>query len=194
MKKTVILVLLLSLLLSCKKKAEAQTEQSLITSIALLLFTATGKPQGVEPVQNFQLEKYLGKWYEIARFDHSFERGLSHVTAEYSVIDTANVKVLNKGYNEAKNTYETREGTAMFAADASTGHLKVSFFGPFYSSYIIIELDADYQYSLVTGPDRNYLWILARNPTLDSATLNKLLDKAKSLNYNTDNLIYVNQK
>lgn len=168
--------------------------------VAILLFLlglagCTSVPEGVTPVTGFESERYLGTWYEIARFDHSFEEGLSRVTATYSKREDGGVRVLNKGYDAATGEWDEAEGKAYFVSDETTGHLKVSFFGPFYASYVIAELDKDnYQYSLVTGPDRSYLWILARQPTLSQDVLDELLSKAKSLGYATDEFIWVEHK
>ena len=168
--------------------------------VAILLFLlglagCTSVPEGVTPVTGFESERYLGTWYEIARFDHSFEDGLSRVTATYSKREDGGIRVLNKGYDAATGEWDEAEGKAYFVSDETTGHLKVSFFGPFYASYVIVELDKDnYQYSLVTGPDRSYLWILARQPTLSQDVLDELLSKAKSLGYATDEFIWVDHK
>ena len=168
--------------------------------VAILLFLlglagCTSVPEGVTPVTGFESERYLGTWYEIARFDHSFEEGLSRVTATYSKREDGVIRVLNKGYDAATGEWDEAEGKAYFVSDETTGHLKVSFFGPFYASYVIAELDKDnYQYSLVTGPDRSYLWILARQPTLSQDVLDELLSKAKSLGYATDEFIWVEHK
>ena len=168
--------------------------------VAILLFLlglagCTSVPEGVTPVTGFESERYLGTWYEIARFDHSFEDGLSRVTATYSKREDGGIRVLNKGYDAATGEWDEAEGKAYFVGDETIGHLKVSFFGPFYASYVIADLDrAEYQYSLVTGPDRSYLWILARQPTLPKSVLNELVNKAKSLGYPTDELIWVEHK
>ena len=168
--------------------------------VAILLFIlglagCTSVPEGVTPVTGFESERYLGTWYEIARFDHSFEDGLSRVTATYSKREDGGIRVLNKGYDAATGEWDEAEGKAYFVSDETTGHLKVSFFGPFYASYVVAELDKDnYQYSLVTGPDRSYLWILARQPTLSQDVLDELLSKAKSLGYATDEFIWVEHK
>ncbi len=168
--------------------------------VAILLFLlglagCTSVPEGVMPVSGFESERYLGTWYEIARFDHSFEEGLSRVTATYSKRDDGGIKVINRGYDAEIGEWDEAEGKAYFVGDETIGHLKVSFFGPFYASYVIADLDkAEYQYSLVTGPDRSYLWILARQPTLPKSVLNDLVNKAKSLGYPTDELIWVAHK
>ena len=161
----------------------------------LLLGGCVGAPDHIQPIDNFELNRYLGTWYEIARLDHSFERGLEQVTATYTMRDDGGVKVINKGFNNDKNKWKETEGKAYFVGNPDIGQLKVSFFGPFYGGYNIIELDKEsYQYSLVCGPDLSYLWILARAPQLDKAIVDRLVAKAKSLGFATDQLIYVRHR
>jgi apolipoprotein D and lipocalin family protein len=158
----------------------------------LLLAGCTGIPAGVKPVGDFQPEKYLGKWYEIARLDHRFERGLSKVTAEYSKREDGGIRVVNRGFRAKDGKWKQAEGKAYLVKGPATGHLKVSFFGPFYGSYIIIALDQEnYQYSLVCGPDRSYLWLLAREPKLDTEVQAKLLAQAAALGFATNKLVFV---
>lgn len=136
----------------------------------LLLFVSgcVGIPDNVTAIRGFELERYLGTWYEIARLDHSFERGLSQVTATYSARDDGGIDVVNKGFNKKTGTWRQADGKAYFVAGPDIGRLKVSFFGPFYGGYNVISLDTQgYSYSLVCGPNRSYLWILARAPKLD---------------------------
>jgi len=166
--------------------------RKLVFFLVLLLTGCVGMPEGVTPVKNFQLERYLGKWYEIARLDHSFERGLSQISAEYSLNPDGSVKVINRGYSDQDKKWKEAMGKALFVKSPDQGFLKVSFFGPFYGSYIILELDhQNYFYALVCGPDRSYLWILARSPKIDDATKNALITKAASLGFKTDELIFV---
>jgi apolipoprotein D and lipocalin family protein len=160
--------------------------------ICLLLGSCAGLPEGVRPVQNFTLERFLGTWYEIARLDHSFERGLSRVTAEYSLNDDGTVKVVNRGFSEQRGTWKSAEGKARFVESEDLGYLKVSFFGPFYGSYIVAELDEEtYRYALISGPNKDYLWLLARTPTIETAVKTRLIAKAKDLGFAVENLIYV---
>ena len=166
----------------------------LILTIILLLGGCTGTPKGVRAVDNFSIDRYLGKWYEIARLDHSFERGLEKVNAEYSLRPDGGVKVINRGFSEKDNQWKQAEGKAYFVTDKDKGHLKVSFFGPFYSSYIIFELDKDnYQYAFVAGYNTSYLWLLSRTPTVSNTLIEQFKKRAKELGFNTDELIFVSQ-
>jgi apolipoprotein D and lipocalin family protein len=163
--------------------------------LALLLPGCIGIPDGVKPVAGFQLERYLGQWHEIARLDHSFERGLSRVTATYSLREDGGVRVLNRGYSEKDRTWKEAEGRAYFVDAPDQGHLKVSFFGPFYGSYVILELDHEnYQYAVVCGPNRNFLWILARTPEIAPELRDRLVAKAAALGFETDKLIFVDNR
>ncbi len=163
-------------------------------SIAFILFLTgcVGLPENVKPVDNFELEKYLGKWYEIARLDHSFERDLTHVTANYSLRDDGGVRVLNRGFSVKQNSWKEAEGKAYFVKEPDQGYLKVSFFGPFYGSYIVFGLDREnYRYSLVSGPDKSYLWLLARSPILKEDIKNMLIEKAAASGFDTRKLIFL---
>ncbi len=172
--------------------------KSLRVAIALLLVpllpACTGVPDGVSVVQDFELESYLGTWYEIARLDHRFERGLSKVSATYSLREEGGVLVVNRGFNAETQEWDVAEGKAFVIGEPSEGRLKVSFFGPFYGAYNVIELGDDYEYSMVAGPDRSYLWILARSPQLDPVVLSSLVDKASALGFATSDLIFVDHE
>jgi apolipoprotein D and lipocalin family protein len=161
----------------------------------LLLGGCLGMPESVSPVSGFKLERYLGTWYEVARLDHSFERGLSRVTAEYRLRSDGGVSVLNRGYSQADQEWKEAEGKAYFVNTDSEGYLKVSFFGPFYGSYVIFELDHDnYQYAFVSGPDTDYLWLLSRTPVVSDKVLEKFTRMAKARGFDTSGLIYVDQE
>ncbi|PPD34999.1 MAG: lipocalin [Methylomonas sp.] len=152
----------------------------------------TGIPEGVTPVSGFELNRYLGTWHEIARLDHSFERGLTDVTAEYSLRDDGGVKVLNSGFNSQENKRNQAEGKAYFLETPDVGRLKVSFFGPIYGAYNIVALDKEnYQYVMIAGPNTDYLWILARQPTLDVQVLKSLVLQAHAWGFPTQDLIYL---
>ena len=158
-----------------------------------LLTGCTGIPDGTQPVTDFELDRYLGQWFEIARLDHSFERGLDCVTATYSLRDDGGVRVINRGYNLEEQEWDEAEGRAYFIDDESVGRLKVSFFGPFYGGYNVLELDEEYQWALVAGPNRDYLWILSRTAEMDSATEDRLRQQAAELDFATEELIDVIQ-
>ena len=164
-----------------------------IVTLLMLVGCSVSAPKGILPVSQFELQDYLGKWYEIARLDHSFERGLSNVTAEYSMRDDGGVKVVNRGYSEEEQAWQEVEGKAYFVEDPNTGHLKVSFFGPFYGAYVIFNLDQDYEYSLIAGPDHSYFWLLSRTPTISKDKQAELIAKAEAAGFDTDKLIFVDQ-
>jgi apolipoprotein D and lipocalin family protein len=162
---------------------------------SIFLGGCLGMPKSVTPVKGFELDKYLGKWYEIARLDHSFERGLEQVTAEYSLRKGGGVTIKNRGFSKEKNRWSEAEGKAFFVGESSVGYLKVSFFGPFYGSYVVFELDrVNYQYAFVSGPNTSYLWLLSRRPTVEKDLMARFIKKAKQLGFETEKLIYVNQK
>jgi apolipoprotein D and lipocalin family protein len=160
----------------------------------LILVGCTGVPAGLRPVTDFEPERYLGKWYEIARLDHRFERNLSNVSAHYYKKNDNAIGVVNRGYNEKTGKWEEIEGTAFFTQNESVGSLKVSFFGPFYGGYHIIALDRKtYQYAMVVGPRLSYLWILSRQKKLDQQILTELVARAEQWGFDTEDLIYVDQ-
>lgn len=159
---------------------------------ALFISACTGMPDKVTPVTEFELNKYLGKWYEIARLDHSFERGMDNVTAEYALREDGGVSVVNRGFLKDKNKWKKAEGKAYFVREQNEGYLKVSFFGPFYGSYVIFGLDKKaYQYAFVSGPDHSYLWLLSRTPKIDPEIIDRFINEATKLGFNTKELIFV---
>ena len=172
--------------------------------ILLLTSCMTEMPQAAREsiVQSVDANQYLGTWYEIARLDHSFERGLEQVTANYGLEKDGSIKVLNKGYNTEKREWKEAIGKAKFVDAANvdgsrTGRLKVSFFGPFYGPYNIIALEKykdkpSYSYALISG-GQEYLWILSRTPQMDEFVKQELVEKAKKLGYATDKLLFVKQ-
>jgi len=160
----------------------------------LFLTACTGIPDGIKPIDHFDVNRYVGKWYEIARLDNRFERGLEEITAKYSLRGDGGVNVVNSGVNIESGKREFAEGKAYFIDKPDVGSLKVSFFGPFYGGYHIIDLDqANYGYALIAGSDRDYLWILARTPKLDELVLKNLTAKANALGFKTDRLIFPKQ-
>lgn len=164
------------------------------TLLLLLLTGCTGLPKGIEPVTGFDQERFLGTWYEIARLDHRFERGLSQVTAEYSLNDDGSISVLNRGYSEEEGEWQEAEGRAVFVGDSDVGHLKVSFFGPFYSSYVVFDLDKeDYSRAYITGYNRDTLWFLSRTPEVSDEALEQFKAQAEAQGFELDELIEVDQ-
>lgn len=168
----------------------------------MLLFTAaivlaisgcssTSPPPGIAPVTPFDLARYEGRWYELARLDHSFERGMMDVSATYQRQSDGSVRVVNRGFDVAKNQWRQAVGKALFTGDANTASLKVSFFGSFYGGYHVAALDADYQWALVVGPDRSYCWILSRTKQLAPALREQIVARAKALGIDTQALIWV---
>jgi len=164
----------------------------LLASLVFLLTSCATVPEGVTPIKGFEVNRFLGKWYEVARLNHPFERGMSNVTATYSLKEDGDIRVLNRGYKEPKQRWQTAEGKAKFVSDPGTGQLKVSFFGPFYGGYNIVELDKKgYQYALIVGNDRTSMWILSRTPKLDPTIQKRLVKRAKDLDFPVESLIYV---
>ncbi|WP_099064457.1 outer membrane lipoprotein Blc [Serratia sp. BW106] len=162
-------------------------------SALLSVACSVSPPKDVKVVNNFDSQRYLGTWYEIARLDHRFERGLEQVTANYTPREDGGLKVINRGFNTQKQQWQESTGKAYFIGSPQVAALKVSFFGPFYGGYNVIELDTDYRYALVCGPNRDYLWILSRTPELDAATRDRLLQTAKNNGFAIDKLIWVKQ-
>lgn len=158
----------------------------------LSLTSCLSVPEGVTPVSNFELNRYLGRWYEVARLDHSFERNLEAVSAEYALRDDGGIIVINSGRNIDSGQIQQAEGRAYFVEDPSIGHLKVSFFGPFFGSYVIFELDQeDYQYAFVAGNTTDYLWLLSRSPKVSEELLGKFKSRAVELGFDLQELIMV---
>jgi apolipoprotein D and lipocalin family protein len=165
---------------------------SLITIImAFALFSCSTIPKGAVAVQPFDVKKYLGKWYEIARLDFKYERNLNNTTAHYSFNDDGSIKVDNRGYNVKKKEWKQAVGKAKFVDKEDVAMLKVSFFGPFYAGYNVIALDDDYKYALVAGEKLKYLWILSRETSIPDNIKNEYLRIAEEIGYNTSDLLWI---
>ncbi|MCU0811597.1 MAG: lipocalin family protein [Thiobacillaceae bacterium] len=162
--------------------------------LVVLLTGCTGVPEGLQPAVGFDSARYLGRWYEIARLDHSFERGLTNVTADYRQLDDGRIEVINRGFDAQKKKWSEVRGVARFRGSQDVASLEVSFFGPFYGGYHVLVLDPDYRHALVAGPNRDYLWILAREPQLDQATLDRLIAQASAWGFATGKLILVDHQ
>ncbi|WP_375749642.1 lipocalin family protein [Vibrio sp. HN007] len=166
--------------------------RSVILMLTVFVLTGClGMPENLKPVNEFDARQYMGKWYEVARLDHSFERGLSKVTAEYSLKEDGGISVINKGYSVEEESWDQAEGRAYFVRSESEGYLKVSFFGPFYGSYVVFELGDNYEYAFVSGPDNDYLWLLSRSPDVDESVKNRFLNLSNELGFKTENIIWV---
>ena len=156
-----------------------------------LLYSCATIPKGAVAVKPFNKERYLGKWYEVARKDFKYERGLNNTTAEYSLNNDGTIKVDNQGYNIMKGEWTQAIGKAKFVGEANIAMLKVSFFGPFYSGYNVIAIDDEYKYALVAGKSLKYLWILSREVNIPEEIKDKYLKIAEEIGYNIDDLIWV---
>lgn len=160
--------------------------------IGILIFNSCSTiPKGATAIKEFDKEKYLGKWYEIARLDFKYERGLNNTTAEYSIRDDGKIKVENRGFNFQTNEWKLAIGKAKFAGEQNVAMLKVSFFGPFYSGYNVIALDNEYKYALVAGKNLDYLWILARETFIPEDIKQNYLKIAENLGYKTSELLWI---
>ena len=166
-----------------------------IVSLLSLSVGCTTLPEQVKPVDHFELSRYLGTWYEIARLDHRFERGLTRVQAQYALNADGSVQVINRGYDPVRQRWQQATGVAKFMGSSDTGLLKVSFFRPFYGTYAVFALDHEqYQYAVISGPSHDYLWILARTPTLTDPLKQQVVEKAQAAGFDTQQLIFVAQE
>lgn len=157
--------------------------------LSLASFTCNARKVDNSTVKSLDLTRYLGAWYEIARFDHSFERNLTHAKAFYSLNNDGMITVTNSGMKDGKK--KTSMGKAKLTD--TVGRLRVSFFGPFYSDYRVMMLSDDYNYALVGSSNAKYLWILSRTPDIPSDVLTKILTEASGRGYDTSRLIWVEQ-
>jgi apolipoprotein D and lipocalin family protein len=164
-----------------------------LLALPVLMACSTTPPEGLSAVYPFDVRRYAGTWYEIARLDHSFERGLSDVSASYRQQEDGSVEVINRGYDRVRNEWRQAVGRAVFTGDSNRASLKVSFFGPFYGGYHVVALEPDYRWAMVVGPDRDYLWILARDKQLPEEVRGKLLHQAKDMGFKIERLIWVEQ-
>ncbi|MFP8894148.1 lipocalin family protein [Chryseobacterium cucumeris] len=167
---------------------------TLLLSLGLLnsLTSCSSMPEKAQPVDQFDVNRYLGTWYEIARFDYRFEKDLDNAIAQYSLTEDGNVNVVNSGYNFKKDKWVSANGTAKFRGEKNVAALKVSFFGPFYAGYNVVALE-EYKYALIAGKNLDYLWILSREKTIPENIKQKFISKAQEIGYDTSKLIWVKQ-
>ena len=156
-----------------------------------MLFSCSTIPKGITAIHPFDKNKYLGKWYEIARLDFKYERNLDNTTAEYSAAADGLIKVVNRGYDTTTNKWKSATGKAKFVRDDNVAMLKVSFFGPFYSGYNVIAMDSEYKYALIAGKNLEYLWLLSRETSMPDEVKRKYLELARGAGYKTDDLVWV---
>ncbi len=167
---------------------------SFILFVIFSAFSCVSIPKNLTAVQNFEVQKYTGTWYEIARFDFRFEKNLKNVTATYSQNPDGSIKVVNKGFDYIENKWKQAEGKAKFVNDANEARLKVSFFGPFYAGYNVIAMQPNYENVWVVGNDKSYMWILSRKKTIDESTKNHFIKLAKEAGFDTDKLVWTIQE
>lgn len=165
---------------------------ALLSVTGALIFTSCSHiPEKAKPVADFDANRYLGTWYEIARFDYRFEKDLDNVAARYSLLENGDIKVFNSGYDYVKNEWKSSTGSARFRGDKNTAALKVTFFKPFYSGYNVIALDNDYRYALVAGKNLDYLWLLSKEKTMPEEIKKQYLKKAEEIGYDISGLVWV---
>ncbi len=162
----------------------------LLTLAFLFCSSCVSIPDGVEAVKPFDVSRYLGKWYEIARLDFKHERDLNNVTATYSLNEDKTIKVLNRGFNYVEKEWKQSTGKAKPYDHPQEGRLKVSFFGPFYSGYNVVALDQEYKYALVMGDDLDNMWLLSRDKTMPEEVKQRYLTIAKNAGYKTEDLVW----
>ena len=175
-----------------KKQAIGLAALGLLTLVAVK--SCRTIPKGAEVVKPFDKNRYLGKWYEIARIDFRFEKNLNQTTADYSENKDGSIRVVNRGYNYKKDQWKESVGKAKFRGDTTEAALKVSFFGPFYSGYNVLAIDPDYKYALVAGKNLDYLWLLSREKTMPANIKERYLEQARQLGYNTGRLVWVEHR
>lgn len=165
----------------------------IIVSLALLVLAGCKSTKDLAVVSDFSPERYMGVWYEAARYPHRFEKGMSSVSATYTLNEDGTVKVLNRGFLDEEAKWEEIEGVARPKGRSDIGWLKVSFFKPFYASYKIVYLDDDYSRAIIAGPTYGYLWILSRSPNLPDNELETLIQRTEQMGYERKKIIVVDQ-
>lgn len=164
---------------------------SALMAVLVLSACSTPKtPDGIQPVTGFDVDRYTGHWHEVARIDNTFERGLSQASATYTRNADNTVKVVNRGYDPVRKEWKEAEGTARFVGEPTRAALKVSFFGPFYGGYNVVALDENYQWAMVVGSSKDYLWILSRTPTVPAHVREHLLERAQALGIDVERIVW----
>lgn len=163
----------------------------IISFLSLFFFGCSNNYPPLKTVEKVDINAYLGTWYEIARYEHFFEKGCTNVSATYTLNESGNISVLNQCMKA--DGMSKAEGEA-YATDATNAKLKVSFFRPFYGDYWILMLGEQYEYALIGEESREYLWILSRTKKMDDAVIKMILKKLPELGYTQDKLIWTTQK
>ena len=163
-----------------------------LLSVLVLSACATRVPKGIQPVE-FDVDRYAGHWYEVARIDNRFEKGLVRTSADYSRNADGTLKVVNRGFDPKSQRWKESEGKARFLGEPTQAALKVSFFGPFYGGYNVVALDPQYQWAMVVGSDLDYFWILSRTPTLEQEVKDRLMTQARRLGVDENKVLWVLQ-
>lgn len=163
-----------------------------LLSVLALSACATHTPTGVQAV-DFDVDRYAGHWYEVARIDHIFEKGLVRTSADYSRNADGTIRVVNRGFDPARQQWKESVGKARFVGAPTQAALKVSFFGPFYGGYNVVALDPQYQWAMVVGSSLDYFWILSRTPTLPQEVKDRLMAQARALGVNEQQVLWVLQ-
>lgn len=164
-----------------------------ITALILLRACSPKIPKGAKAIQDFNPERFLGTWYEVARLDYKWERNLDNVNATYSLKPDGSIKVDNKGFDYTENKWKGKIGEARFVHSSTEARLKVSFFKPFWAGYNVVDIDEEYKYALVFGNDLCYMWILSKEKAIPEKYKERFLKKAQETGYDTSKLIWVKQ-
>ena len=163
---------------------------ALMAVLTLSACSTPRTPDGIKAVSGFDVDRYAGHWHEVARIDNSFERGLTQATATYTRNADNTIKVVNRGYDPVRKEWKEAEGTARFVGEPDQAALKVSFFGPFYGGYNVVALDENYQWAMVIGSNKDYLWILSRTPTLPWHVREHLLERARAMGVDVSKIVF----
>ena len=164
-----------------------------IAYVAWMALRTPPRPASVQPVGNFDISRYLGRWYEVARIDQRFEKGLVRTRAEYTLASNGAVQVVNRGFDPRRNRWEEARGKAQFVGSTDEAALKVSFFGPFYAGYHVVALDEQYRWAMVVGSSLDSFWILSRTPVLPTGVRQHLLAQAQQIGIDLDRILWVMQ-
>lgn len=161
--------------------------------LAWMALRTPPRPAGIQPVGSFDVSRYLGRWYEVARIDQHFEKGLVRSRAEYSLEPSGRIQVVNRGFDPRHNRWKEVRGKAQFVGRSDVGALKVSFFGPFYAGYHVVALDEQYRWAMVIGSSLDYFWILSRTPMLPDGVRQHLLAQAQQIGVDLERILWVMQ-